>query len=727
MRDDRFPPDPTPRPLPARALRTTRAGPRAGSAAAAAAAAALLAACGGGSAPASDPQLDAPTGQEAGSDAAGRDFLLWAPGAEARMQAEQMALEPDGNGQTVRLLVRLNPAAVPADARAAIAGAAGNGETGSSEAARAQQLASKATAVATAAAGVFARSVRGLAPQARIQGQFSHAVEGFVLVVPWDRAQAVASELARDAAVDAVEVDRPMSTGQSAAVRMVDPRAWGVDRIDQRARPLDGAFRQPLTGAGVSVYVIDTGIAPHREFGSRLRAGFTSVGDGKGTVDCNGHGTHVAGTAAGATLGVAPAAALVPVRVLDCNGSGFSSSVIAGLDWVAAHGTRPGVVNMSLGGPGSTTLDAAVQRLVGAGLAVVAAAGNENVDACARSPARAPGVVAVAASDGGDAKAPFSNWGGCVALWAPGTAIGSAGIAGDGAVVAMNGTSMAAPHAAGAAALLLQERTGLAPAQVLGQLQAQATPEAVAAVPSGTTRRLLYAGTAAPVPAPPLARLAVGSLALGTQVPQAGLWVATASIRVVDTQGRPVAGAAVAGRFSHMVTATGCTTAADGTCRIAGAPVPWATVTRVGFAVVELKASGTVDGGSGARSAQIDRPAAPQASVAALSGAMTPTAPGASTWRPSFTVRLADERGAAVPGAVVTALLTAHAGAQAVAMQPAGCVAGARGDCMLGWGGAALGTMHTGARVQIIGVSGNFLVYRPGPGALVAASVGRTQ
>jgi hypothetical protein len=148
------------------------------------------------------------------------------------MQAEQMALEPDGNGQTARLLVRLNPAAGTADARAAIAGATGNGETGSSEAARAQQLASKATAVATAAAGVFARSVRGLAPQARIQGQFSHAVEGFVLVVPWDRAQAVASELARDAAVDAVEVDRPMSTGQSAAVRMVDPRAWGVDRID---------------------------------------------------------------------------------------------------------------------------------------------------------------------------------------------------------------------------------------------------------------------------------------------------------------------------------------------------------------------------------------------------------------------------------------------------------------------------------------------------------------
>lgn len=701
-----------------------------------AAAVALLAACGGGSGPADEPSsFEGSDGQAREVDGAllERRFVLWTTETEAALREEQRALDPAEAGTAVRLIVRLNPAAVPPASRATIAAigapgsAPGTGESGNAVAQRERQLAAQAAAVASAAEAVFTRSVALAAPQARILDHYAHAIEGFVASVPWEQAPQVAAELARDPAVDSVEPDRRVSVAQTLVARTLDAGAWGVDRIDQRARSFDRRFVQTLTGRGVNVFVVDTGVAPHREFGDRLLAGFSAVADGWGTRDCQGHGTHVAGTAAGATVGVAPGAAVVPVRVLGCNGSGATSGVIAGLDWIVARGARPGVVNISLGGPASAAVDAAVERLTAAGFAVVAAAGNDNADACAVSPARAPTALAVGASDAGDAKAAFSNWGSCVALWAPGTQIGSAGIASTTALVAMSGTSMASPHVAGAAALRLQDRPTLAPAQVRAELVAQATAGIVAGAPAATTRHLLYAGPSAPPAVAPAPRMTVAALALAAQVPTPGQWAAVATVRVVDERGQPLAGASVAGRFSTMASGVSCTTASDGSCRLTSLAASWTGVPAIGFAVTGLRAPTHVDAGSGTRAAQLARPPAPMASVAALTGSMAPTAPGATTWRPAFTVRLVDGQGAPVAGATVSAVLVAHARAQAVARINVGCTTAADGRCTLTWTGPPLGSSLTGATVQITGVARSFLGYQPGPNALARASVGVTQ
>jgi subtilisin family serine protease len=691
--------------------------------AAAACAAVLLAlaACGGGEAPAEAPQQAADTAAAPES----RAFTLWQPGEEAALRDEQREADPTADGSTVQLLVRLNPAAVFADGRAAALAAPGNGESGAAAALRASQLAAKAEAVATAAQAVIARSVVQAAPGAVMRQQFSHAVEAFVISVPWGQAEAVAAELARNPAVDAVEPDRAYRVGQATpGVRALDPRAWGVDRIDQRSRTLDGLFRQTLTGSGVSVYVLDTGISPHNEFGSRLAAGFSAINDGRGSADCHGHGTHVAGTAAGATLGVAPAARLVPVRVMDCAGSSAGSSVLAGLDWVAANGTRPGVVNLSLGGAASSTLDAAAQRLVTAGFTVVAAAGNSNVDACTQSPARASGLVTVAASDGNDAKAGFSNWGTCVALSAPGTAIASAGRASPTAVVAMNGTSMAAPHAAGAVALLLQGQPTMSPAQVRQQLLAQASADTVTGVPAGTPRSLLFAGSGGAL-APAVKTVVVKGIAMATQVPAVGSWRATAEVRLVDDRGAAVAGAQVSGRFSNATQDAACTTTAAGVCTLTSAAVPWQAVPVLGFAVTGVKGNAIAYVGGGVRAAQVQRPAAPVATVSALSGAMLRSTPTAAAWAPQFTVTLKDDRGALVAGATVRALMQVHAGPAVVGMATVACVTGGTGQCALKWNGPALGAAQTGARLQVLAVQRDFLAYRPG--AITTATVGRVQ
>ena len=327
---------------------------------------------------------------------------------------------------------------------------------------------------------------------------FEHAIRGAVVTA--NPAQAAA--LAKSGKVLSVEPDAPVKVSGTE-----QPAPWGLDRADQRALPLSGSYSWTSAGAGVTAYVVDTGIlASHTDFGGRVAAGWTAVADGNGSTDCNGHGTHVAGTVAGSTYGVAKSATLVPVRVLDCSGSGYNSDVVAGLDWIAANhaaGT-PAVANLSLGGAASSTVDNAIQAVIDDGVTTVVAAGNSSVDACTTSPARVPAAVTVAASDSADKQASFSNFGSCVDLYAPGVGITSDYYTSTTATASMSGTSMAAPHTAGAAAVLLSQNPALTPADVAAALVSNATPGVIGGATTGTPNRLLFTGTdaAAPAPAP---------------------------------------------------------------------------------------------------------------------------------------------------------------------------------------------------------------------------------
>ena len=300
-----------------------------------------------------------------------------------------------------------------------------------------------------------------------------------------------AAHLAADSAVRYVEQD---ATVALAATTPGPTVTWGLDRIDQRTPTLSESYAT-RSAAGVSAYVLDSGIrVGHKEFGGRASNGWDFVDDDATADDCNGHGTHVAGTIGGATYGVARDVKLVGVKVLDCKGTGSYADIIAGVDWVTAHAAKPAVANMSLGGPTSRALDDAVNRSIAAGVTYVVAAGNDHKDACTQSPARTPQAITVGATDRTDTRASFSNYGSCLDIFAPGVRIRSASNGSNTATKDMSGTSMASPHVAGAAALVLGGDPNRTPSQVRDELVGHAGPGMVRNLGSGSPNRLLYTG-----------------------------------------------------------------------------------------------------------------------------------------------------------------------------------------------------------------------------------------
>ncbi|WPB75741.1 S8 family serine peptidase [Archangium violaceum] len=343
---------------------------------------------------------------------------------------------------------------------------------------------------------------------------YSHALSGFAVQ---------ANEAAARALAASPEVDFVVEDGEVHAMATQSNATWGLDRIDQINLPLNGSYGYNGTGAGVHAYIIDSGImTSHPDFGGRASEDFTAINDGYRANDCNGHGTHVAGTVGGSTWGVAKGVRLHSVRVLGCNASGPLSGVISGLDWVAANHVKPAVANMSLGGVTNDALDAAVRNTIAAGVTVVVAAGNNSptIDACYISPARVAEAITVGSVDSTDSRFlgnsqvyQGSNFGPCLDVFAPGVNIVSAAL--NGTSRPDTGTSMASPHVAGAAALYLQSNPGASPATVAAAIVINSPDNKVTNAGSGSTTRLLYSN-----PPPSCGTLSSGqALAPGQTLP----------------------------------------------------------------------------------------------------------------------------------------------------------------------------------------------------------------
>ncbi|MGW3915592.1 S8 family peptidase [Streptomyces sp. NPDC005070] len=343
---------------------------------------------------------------------------------------------------------------------------------------------------------------------ARISHTYGTALNGFAVRADTRQARRLAADprvasVVRDTRVTfeqvhdtGVTAGRVGTAGATARRVQTGPPSWGLDRIDQTGRALDRRYTAPgSAGSGVTVYVIDTGVrVTHRDFGGRASYGWDFVDDDRTAQDGNGHGTHVAGTVAGAGYGVAKKARIVAVRVLDDKGAGSTAQVIAGIDWVTRHARKPAVANLSLGGYANAQLDAAVRNSIASGVTYTVAAGNSGLPASLCSPARVAEALTVGATDRTDARARFSNTGRALDLFAPGVDITSTSHTGDRAKATYSGTSMASPHAAGAAALYLADHPRAAPAQVAKALVRRAVPGKVSDAGTDSPNRLLHIG-----------------------------------------------------------------------------------------------------------------------------------------------------------------------------------------------------------------------------------------
>jgi subtilisin family serine protease len=400
---------------------------------------------------------------------------------------------------------------------------------------------------------------------------YSSAIQGFAAALPAPAAEAIS----RNPQVQYVEQDRVVS-----AVGIQTSPTWGLDRIDERSLPMDAAYTYDNDGTGVHAYVIDTGIrTTHSEFGGRAFFEIDFIGDGDDQVnngDCDGHGTHVAGTLGGATYGVAKNVTLHAVRVLGCTASGSTSGVIGGVDWVTANHASPAVANMSLSGFFSSSLNAAVANSVAAGVTYAVAAANQNTDACTRSPASAPEALTVGATDITDTRASFSNFGACLDLFAPGVSILSSYKDSDTDTRSGSGTSMASPHVAGVAALYLAEDNSWSPAQVTAAILTNGTPGVVNSEGLQSPNLLLYSRLTAVEPPPSPSDVHVESITVSS-AKSGNRTTGSAEVMVHDDASGVVGAATVWGEWringQVRVAVTQGTTDSDGITTVNSGPM----------------------------------------------------------------------------------------------------------------------------------------------------------
>lgn len=419
----------------------------------------------------------------------------------------------------------------------------------------------------------------------QVHRSFSHAIKGFSASLP----EAALPGIRNNPHVAFIEPDQTVSLTQLTSPQ--NQVTWGLDRVDQLDRPINSQYFFNYTGVGVTAFVIDTGInAGHQEFTGRLLAGYNVIADANGTNDCHGHGTHVAGSLGGTTWGVAKAVQLVPVRVLDCAGSGSLSGVVAGIDWAAGTSLRPAVANLSLGSGKSIAVNAAVAGAVSKGITMVVAAGNSSANACNYSPASEPTAITVGATTSSDARANYSNYGSCVDIFAPGSLITSAWIGSTTATNTISGTSMASPHLAGIAALALQANPLATPAAVTNFLMSNATLNRLSSLGNGSPNRLAFS-LASGAPGVVMAKtVAIKSLTASAQKSGRN-WLArvTATVRDINS-GADVANALVSGSFSSGGSAS-CITGSTGSCTLSSGSLA-STVLSTSFTVGSVSGDG---------------------------------------------------------------------------------------------------------------------------------------